>query len=267
MISHLISPVKLCLLSFLLFSITGFAQPAKALKMEIGIGGIATLTEQFPAPMVDQQSTDESWKYDWQNGNQRKPEFPGETIPQKLNPQAAPDPAVTEPAKAWADVPESAEKTEAADQTTLPLMLFSFDVAANKVWQNTGINLSQGDRIKIEVSGKWSMHKGERWCDATGIVGDQPLGGMQLPGHPNPICPLPLFRAGSLAARIGDGRPFYAGAGGEFTANDDGELQFMPNDVYDGVEEGQACRYCNDPEGHLWNNQGAVKVSVTTFDQ
>ncbi|PKL41684.1 MAG: hypothetical protein CVV41_17265 [Candidatus Riflebacteria bacterium HGW-Riflebacteria-1] len=259
---------KICMISFLMilwFAYTVRADPPKNLKMEIGIGNIATLTEQFLAPMVDQSQKDENWTYDWKTGSERKPEFPSETIPQESNPQAAANPAVIESATAWTSVPETAEKTAAADQTTLPLILFSFDVAANKVWQNTGINLSRGDHIKIEVVGRWSMHKEERWCDATGIAGDQPLGGMQLPGHPNPICPLPLYRAGALAGRVGEGRPFYAGAGGEFTANDDGELQFMPNDVYDGVQEGQPCKYCDDPEGHLWNNQGALKVAVTTY--
>lgn len=253
------------LLVIMLFSCCLFATPPKGLKMEIGIGEIATLTEHFPAPLVDQPQKDDNWKYDWQSSNQRKPEFPGETIMQKQTPQAPGNAETYSSANAWANVPESAEKTTSADQTTLPLMFFSFDVAANKEWQSTGISLSRGDRIKIDVAGRWSMHKGERWCDATGIVGDQPLGGLQLPGHPNPICPLPLFRAGSLAARIGNGRPFYAGAGGDFTANDDGELQFMPNDVFDGAEDGQSCRYCNDPEGHLWNNQGTLKVTVTTY--
>jgi regulation of enolase protein 1 (concanavalin A-like superfamily) len=99
-------------------------------------------------------------------------------------------------------------------------------------WVNSGIIVSTGQSFTIEAFGLMNpcsdtYPNGADYCifytpmGAEGVVPDENEFGI----FPGPGLP---FMA--LLGRIGDGEPFYVGAGGIFTAEQSGTLWFTPND-------------------------------------
>ncbi len=261
--------LPLCFLSVLLLVLVqpGWGQPGPAtgaVRIDLQMGGVGSVTEFFRAPNVGQPAGDPTWKHEWQPDGSR-PAFPPGKEPPVLPPEAPPPPGLTDGAAVWSGVPDGGAAAPTETQVSLPTVLFPFEVEAGKPWQPTGIMLRRGQAFEVEVTGRWSMHKDERWCSGEGLTGHGPLGRIvsEYPGHLSPICPLPQHPAGTLAGRIGGGPPFRIGLGGIFQADANGELELMPNDVFDPGPPGQPCPVCHDPTGHLWNNQGFLRVGIT----
>ena len=94
-------------------------------------------------------------------------------------------------------------------------------VCAEQGWTNTGIQISEGDFLKITyLGGKWSPWKGELY-DAIGSGGD-------------PRCRCNVIKGVSHAAligRIGDYNPFLVGEQYLHKVGENGELFLGINDV------------------------------------
>lgn len=240
-------------------------QGTGAVRLDVEMGSVGSVTEFFRTPLVGQPRTEPDWKPEWRPDGSRPPFPPGARPPLEVI-DGDRTPGLTAPAAVWAGVPAGGQVATSDTQVPLPAVLFPIEVFANRAWQSTGVVLNAGQAFEIAAAGRWSMHRDERWCSADGIARDGPLGQVvtQLPNHPSPICPLPLHPAGTLAGRIAGGTPFRIGIGGRFTAPAAGLLELMPNDVFDSAPAGQPCPHCNDPFGHLWNNEGALTVVVTT---
>ena len=107
-----------------------------------------------------------------------------------------------------------------------------FRIDAQTSWQDS-VELRAGDRVVISAKGAWSTYFG---------------------GGPNYIC-TPDGRSegddhwGYLAARVGNGEPFFAGGNCAFAAETDGMLRFQIH---------------NEPTS-LANNMGYLTVSVQIF--
>ncbi|RCK80176.1 MAG: hypothetical protein OZSIB_3680 [Candidatus Ozemobacter sibiricus] len=253
---------------FLLVGVqVGQGQPVPAtgaVRIDLQMGGVGSVTEFFRAPNVGQPAGDPTWKHEWRPDGSR-PAFPPGREPVVQPPAGTVPPGMTDGAAVWSGIPDGGTAAPTETQVSLPTVLFPVEVDASKAWQPTGVMLRRGQAFEVEVAGRWSMHKDERWCSGEGLVAHGPLGRVanEYPGHLSPICPLPLHPAGTLAGRIGGGPPFPIGLGGVFQADADGELELMPNDVFDPGPRGQPCPVCHDPDGHLWNNQGFLRVGIS----
>ncbi|MBF0407325.1 MAG: hypothetical protein HQM10_08225 [Candidatus Riflebacteria bacterium] len=254
--------VVISCLAFLPFSITSKAQNASGVIVTIGFSSIGTISEIISTPYDGRNNKDRNWIYEWLENGQR-------VLPQRsaINQSSEARPSANHVnSEVFANIPTTAQPADTGTEVSAGHLLFSMDIDAAKVWQKSGFNLVRGKKYLVEVSGKWSMHLQERWCDGNGIFSDSPLSAYAstLPGHPSPYCPLPDGLAGVLAGRIGNtGQPFPIGTGKRLTAQDSGEMEFMANDIYDNSSQGQPCQYCGDPQGHIWNNSGTLKVSVS----
>lgn len=99
-------------------------------------------------------------------------------------------------------------------------------------WVNSGITVSAGQSFTVEASGLMNpcsdtYPNGPDFC-----IFYAPEGAEGVVPYENEfgIFPGPGLRFMALLGRIGDGEPFYVGAGGTFTAEQDGTLWFTPND-------------------------------------
>ncbi len=98
-----------------------------------------------------------------------------------------------------------------------------FDVHADRVWQDTGVQVTPGDQITIvQVNGEWTYWEaGPERFDANGDVREGPQEGSELPSA----------SLGSLIGRIGeDGEPFLVERWRTFTATAEGTLYLAMND-------------------------------------
>ncbi len=99
------------------------------------------------------------------------------------------------------------------------------DVFANKGWQETNVNIAQGQQVIIEVvTGQWFEDPPGIWHDA---------GGNPEPwrcGLPSCHEPLPDFPKYALIGRIGDtDKMLQIGLRLEFVAENSGQLYLRPN--------------------------------------
>jgi hypothetical protein len=113
-------------------------------------------------------------------------------------------------------------------------------VDSKKGWQNTGVFIIKGDRVKITSSGKWSILPtgNDNWSAPQGYKYN-PFGGCA-----------PLVVSANWAAlvyKIGDGIPEAAGDQVSFTSEDNGELQLSINDC----------------PGTFYDNRGSVESTIT----
>jgi hypothetical protein len=98
-----------------------------------------------------------------------------------------------------------------------------FDVHADQIWQDTGVQATPGDQLTIiQVNGEWTYWEaGPERFDANGNVKEGPQEGSKLPSA----------SLGSLIGRIGeDGDPFLVGRWRTFTAPAEGALYLAMND-------------------------------------
>ncbi|PWH15052.1 MAG: hypothetical protein DDG58_11805 [Ardenticatenia bacterium] len=124
-------------------------------------------------------------------------------------------------------------------QTTLTLMA----VQANASWQDTGIDVSRGQTVRIAyICGRWCPWTG--FClDGRGCVNVDPA--VCSPDPDDPANLIPALHA-SLIARIGENPAFPVGNALTFQAAHNGRLQLRINDV------------------RVEDNTGAIVVLVAT---
>lgn len=115
-------------------------------------------------------------------------------------------------------------ETPTLSQATLALVA----VQANTSWQDTGINVSRGETVRIAyVCGQWCPWKG--FClDGRGCVNVDPA--VCSPNLDDPANLIPALHA-SLIARIGENSAFPVGNELTFQATHSGPLQLRINDV------------------------------------
>jgi len=114
--------------------------------------------------------------------------------------------------------------------------------AAVEKWQASGLEVVEGEQIRLRATGKWQLGG---FCNPTGPDGT---------GAETLLCNdafnkriVPEFIVSSLLAKIGeDGKPFKINDRYEFTANQSGMLYFAANDV----------------PGFFADNTGSMNVSV-----
>jgi hypothetical protein len=118
----------------------------------------------------------------------------------------------------------------------------SFDVHADRSWQNTGIEITNKDVLDIAyISGSWTEN-----------TKDTPLSGPEgiKPSEDYP-CGMPMSHKdtgyNALIGRIGEGKPFKIGGTFQQTSADEGNLFLRMND-------------CDD---HLTDNKGIITVNIT----
>jgi hypothetical protein len=125
----------------------------------------------------------------------------------------------------------------AATQTTDRV----FEVSSLIGWQNTGIHISNGERVEISViSGEWTNWRGR--APYTEGEGDSAY----ICGSPGCVEPLPTVPSGALIGQIG-GMTFLIGAGTVILAEVEGNLLLR----------------INDSNGGLYDNDGSLKVKIT----
>jgi hypothetical protein len=127
----------------------------------------------------------------------------------------------------------------------------SFDVYADRPWNDTGLNIETGDSVQIiYVTGEWT--------DYVGIK--SPFDGNGDPGY---ICadvqeastcaePLPEAPKGALIARIGSERPIFIGNEASFMVTNTGLLQLGMND--------------STSRNDLSDNEGFITVRIIVTD-
>jgi hypothetical protein len=101
-------------------------------------------------------------------------------------------------------------------------------VPGNRSWTDTGITVRAGDVFRVDTSGyiNWGPNRSD---DANGEV-NSPY---------NTARPIPNRAGGSLIGRIGNGAPFFIGAGVQsFRAGTSGRLYVGINDDYLGDNSG-----------------------------
>ncbi|HUV91101.1 MAG TPA: LecA/PA-IL family lectin [Anaerolineae bacterium] len=97
-----------------------------------------------------------------------------------------------------------------------------FDVQASQMWQDTGVQVQQGDRVTIvQVGGTWTHAGPGVWYDANGYAGLGP--------DPHKGTLLPLANTGALIGKIGENL-FLVGRWSVLTAPADGTLHLAMND-------------------------------------
>ncbi len=111
----------------------------------------------------------------------------------------------------------------------------SFKVLANKGWQQPGIYLVKGAKVKLRANGTWVTWPGKISCD--------PGGDSSQPSSYNEVNYIPHC---ALMAKLGhNGKPFYVGHELELTAEGTGQLYFAVNDgfLFLGDNKGQVTVY------------------------
>lgn len=134
----------------------------------------------------------------------------------------------------------------AALQHYFPSVIITFDVQADKPWQNTGVHIKATEKAIINYqSGTWYISPSVPNCDAEGNYRYIAKTGYAMQYKPE----------GGLIGRIGT-EVFWVGAHCETPPGAVGELQLCPNDDLDA-------RYgCG-----LRDNSGSLKVSITVKDR
>jgi hypothetical protein len=95
-------------------------------------------------------------------------------------------------------------------------------IPANQRWTDTGVRLRAGETFRIDASGmvNWGPDRS-----------DDPSGEVNSPYNANR--PMPNRPGGALIARVGNGAPFFVGAGTQsFRASTTGQLFLGINDDY-----------------------------------
>ena len=97
----------------------------------------------------------------------------------------------------------------------------TFEIAANQVWQDTGVSVKPGDILTIEyVSGQWAPWPGGAYdASGTGVVSYCDCNVMQYVSH------------ASLIGKIGDGDPFSVGSYYSHAVTQSGPLDLQINDA------------------------------------
>jgi len=117
-------------------------------------------------------------------------------------------------------------------------------VDAKEKWVDTGLNVSEGDRITIaQSSGSWTADLGDfEFVDANGYFTDEPV------EYFCPDCDAPIKDGvlGILVAKIG-GSFQAVGNNKSFYAKESGGLMLMMNDAYQALDD----------------NDGSVTVNIT----
>ncbi len=133
-------------------------------------------------------------------------------------------------------VPKITATPTTAPSPTPTRRTVSFEVFANRRWQNTGVELQPGDKILIEyVSGKW-----------TGWEGTQPMHDANGPGD-NYVCanvipasqciePVPDYQTRALVGRVGS-QILKVGNRLSTTVTSAGNLELRMNDGDDGLDD------------------------------
>lgn len=105
-------------------------------------------------------------------------------------------------------------------------------IANQPDWVNSGITVSAGQSFTIEAFGLMNPCSDTYPNGAEYCIFYTPLGAEGVAPYENEfgIFPGPGLRFMALLGRIGDGEPFYVGAGGTFAAEQGGTLWFTPND-------------------------------------
>lgn len=111
------------------------------------------------------------------------------------------------------------------------------EVRADRLWQDSGVDLGDGQGVVIVARGSWSHGTETGFEPYYGADGFQKLDSTAL---------LPRVRVGTLLGRIGDGRPFPIGERLGLIALSEGRLWLAMNDV----------------PGHFDNNQGSIEVWI-----
>lgn len=107
-------------------------------------------------------------------------------------------------------------------------------IEANKIWQNSGVFIEQGDSVTIKASGSWSPAPAMlAWSGPEGNA----LWAVEVTN----------ITGGALMAKLGhDGHPFEIGLLQTFKAKDYGMLYFA----------------MNDPFRYLYDNQGKITAEI-----
>ncbi len=113
----------------------------------------------------------------------------------------------------------------------------TFEVAADRVWQDTGVSVKPGDILTIEyVSGTWAPWAGGAYdASGTGVISYCDCNVLQYVSH------------ASLIGKIGDSDPFSVGSYYSHAVAESGPLDLQINDAV-----------LRDNSGSI-----AVKISVT----
>lgn len=121
----------------------------------------------------------------------------------------------------------------ALDRALMPMAhesLTSTRVYAYRGWQSVGVQLREGERVRIRAAGTWQF------------MPNEPHGPAGHPIHTAPdFYPLPGASSGALLGRIGDGgAPFEVGAGNSYAwpASEAGTLFLRINDDLLGDNDG-----------------------------
>lgn len=121
-------------------------------------------------------------------------------------------------------------------------------VIGNRSWQDSGVAITQGQKVSLRASGEWTGQM-EFVSKETFIVRWKgPEGGFAVDPARASLFLLPSVLGGALVGKIGpDGAPFLVGASLDLTASVSGNL-FLA---------------MNDDQGMLKDNQGSVQVSIS----
>lgn len=141
----------------------------------------------------------------------------------------------TAEAKSTLTISPAATQTLAPKATEIvfftPLLPKHLNVVADKPWQNSQLDLQQGDKVSIRyVDGYWRASDSYQDVGADGYGNINDANGMVY---------------GALLAKIGDGSPFEIGVSYSFTANESGYLFFQINDNV------------------LTNNSGSINIEIS----
>ncbi|MBN1798261.1 MAG: FecR domain-containing protein [Spirochaetales bacterium] len=131
-----------------------------------------------------------------------------------------------------ADTPEKRDKTSAKKRSREESI---FRVSAQKGWQDTGIQISTGDRVTIDyVSGSWAVAGAVNQTDADGE-------NRETSGPKN-------YKKGALIGRIG--------------GEDDLFLVGKYLDIESAERSGNLYLRINEPDGVLYDNNGSLKIRI-----
>jgi hypothetical protein len=117
----------------------------------------------------------------------------------------------------------------------------TFNVHANRFWQETGVFLRSGRQVSITARGTWAFNPLQ---GTTGPSGDRRA--IAKPGYPLPGAP-----EGALIGKVGKSAAFLVGDGATYRARESGELRMVIND---DLEE----RYGTG----LRNNAGTLQLTL-----
>jgi hypothetical protein len=106
------------------------------------------------------------------------------------------------------------------------------DIATQPDWVDSGVTVSAGQSFTIQAFGLMNPCSDTYPNGADFCIFYTPEGAEGVVPYENEfgIFPGPGLPFMALLGRIGEGEPFYVGAGGTFTAEESGKLWFTPND-------------------------------------